>query len=269
MAKLYRYPISGIWSQSTNIAYLTPLFTQEVIAGQSLHGTARIKLMSDSLKTAALNRMWFDIFVFYTPFRVLWDGWPDFISKGEGTIPTVNDTWGFNYEERAVLEGGLAGTAWQRHGTNNIWNKVFRSNKQAEIDLNQRDSMLVLNRARSWQSNLIAGDDYPLPVTTVDTTGDSFEIDALKRASVEQRKARLAYFFDDPTNQEYLQLLERMGVHPGWEIDDAPRLIGQYHARATFETVVSTGDSSSSTGSPSGFFCGTVDPVVTAVRFLE
>lgn len=250
--KLYKYPLSGIWSQSTDFGEMTPLFYHEVIAGQSINGSLRCKIMTDSLKKAALNRCWFDIMVFYVPFRVLWDGWPAFIALKTGTIPTVNDKWPWNYEGQHVAAGSSTHTAWQRTMYNRVWNDVFRSGKQAPVTETDKNELIVLNRSRSFQNTLLEESVEALPVSTIDSSGATIPIDEITRARVEQRKDRLAYFFDDPSNQEYLQLLERMGVQAGWEIDDMPRLIGQYHAQATFETVMDTGGAA--IGSPSGFF---------------
>lgn len=253
MSKMYKYPLSGIWSQNTQFSMLTPIYYSEVIAGQSINGSLRVKIISDSLIRAALNRVYFDVFVFYIPFRVLWDGWQDFIALGTGTVPTVADNWLFNYEGHPVADGATH-TAWQRTTYNTVFNDVFRSNKQAAATLSASDPLGVLTRGRSFQNTLSNQDADPLPEGTVDTSGPTFAVDELKLAQVKQRTERLSYFFDNPTNQEYLQLLARLGVQAGWEIDDMPRMIGQYHARATFETVVATGDTS--TASPSGFFSG-------------
>lgn len=262
--KMYKYPLSGIWSQSTDFGLLTPIYYQEVIAGQSLNLKLKLRVVTDSLKKAAMNRVWFDVMVFYIPFRVLWSGWPDFISTDTGTIPTVNNKWDWNYERDHVAGGGVH-AAWQRTTYNRIYNDVFRSGKQAVVTETDLTPLTVLNRSRSFQNTLLDEAVEALPVSTVDTSGATLDIDDIRRAHVEQRTDRLAYFFDDPTNQEYLQLLERLGVKAGWEIDDMPRLIGQFHARATFETVMDTGGPS--IGSPSGFFSGHIE-VNARQRFI-
>ncbi len=250
--KLYKYPLSGFWSQNTHFGQMTPLYYSEVIAGQSLRGRLKIKAITDSLKFAAMNRCYFDVFVFYLPFRVMWTGWQDFISQDlGGPVPTVGDDWIFNYEMAQVAVGGNR-TIWQRHMYNHVYNDVFRSGKQAERAVTTKTTAEVLTRGRSFQNILQLEGVYPLPEETIDTSGATLAVDAVRIAQIEQKKQRLAYFFDNPSNQEYLQTLSRMGVQAGWEIEDMPRMIGQFHQQAAFETVVSTGDTN--TASPSGFY---------------
>lgn len=251
MSKLYKYPLGGVWSQNSRFGILTPIYYSEVIAGQSLNGSLRVKIISDSLIRAAMNRVFFDVFVFYIPFRVLWTGWQDFIAKKVGSVPTNSAAWVFNYERNTA--SGTLGTVWQRRCYNHVFNDVFRSTRQAEVGVDQNTEQTALTRGRSFQNVLRTNTPAP-PDSTIDTSGATVTVDEIKLAQKEQKQNRLAYFFDNPSNQEYLQVLQRLGVNVGWEIDDMPRLIGQYHARASFETVVATGDTS--TASPSGFFSG-------------
>ncbi len=251
MSKLYKYPLGGVWSQNSRFGIMTPIYYSEVIAGQSLNGSLRVKIISDSLIRAAMNRVFFDVFVFYLPFRVLWTGWQDFIAKKVGNVPQVGDNWIFNYERNAG--SATLGTVWQRRMYNHVYNDVFRSSKQAEVAEDQKIEQTALTRGRSFQNQLRINNPA-LPDGEIDVTGTDFTVDEFRRAAKQQKQDRLAYFFDNPANQEYLQVLQRLGVSVGWEIDDMPRLIGQMHARGSFETVVATGDTS--TASPSGFFSG-------------
>lgn len=248
--KLYRYPLSGFWNTTSRFCIQTPIYYQEVLPGQSLHGKVRFKIVTDSLIKIALNRMWYDTFFFYIPFRLLWDEFPQWISGDDsvaGNLPLVTDTWLWNFEGLFVASA-TQNVAWQRYAYNYVWNKALRGTDQAEVTLSDANPLEVLNRARSFQNVL---NDGTLPDETV--AAGAFTIDTLRNAMTEQRRQRREFFFDGPQNREYLSLLERMGVSAGWEIDEEPRLIGQYHAQATFETVMNTG---TTTASPSGLFSG-------------
>ena len=251
MAKLYKYPLSGFWSNIGDFGQMIPIYYGEVLPGQSMHGSARVKIVTDSLVKIALNRMWFDMFFFYVPNRLLWSGWETFIVGGGGTVPTVGDDWEFNFEKRLPVGAGTARAAWRRYCYNFVWNNALRSHDQAEVALSQTTPQEVLNRARSFQNQLMKD---ALPDETIDVSGGTLDLQELKEAQKEYRRKRIEYFFQGPSGKEYLSMLENMGVRPGWEIDDSPRLIGQYHVQATFETVVGT--AATNVASPSGFWAG-------------
>lgn len=255
--KRYKYPLNAQWSNAGTFGEMIPLYYAETVPGESVHGNISAKFISDSLKKAAMNRMYFDVFVFYCPFRLLWEGWPDFIMKGEGQVPTVGTSWRWNFEYRP----GTVTTqhaAWQRRMYSRVWNHHFRSNGQSERTDTQTTHARVMLRSRTFNNQLIDSDAEGLPpVVSVDVVDGQVEIEALRQAQRDYRDQRKEYFFSGPQNDGYLDFLKRSGVQPGTEIDDAPRLIGQYHGGGQFNVTIGTGDEA--TGSPSGYWSGVVE----------
>lgn len=252
MAKLYKYPLNSAWSTQTHFGYMTPLYYRDTLPGERWNGHIRVKFMTDSLIKAALNRMWFDCFAFYVPFRLMSDDFAPWLA-GDDTvaataIPTTATTWPWNWEGAIVGNGHTENAAWQRYMYNRVWNDVFRDEAQAERVVSAQTQAVVLNRARSFQNIL---KDSP-PSQTVGTT-----IQAFKDNMATYRQERFEHFFAGAEAAGYLDVLRRFGVEPGFEVDDGPRLIGQYHAQGSFEMVVSTGDTE--VGSPSGFWAGSIE----------
>ena len=68
--------------------YLTPIYRQQVVPGQTSSIDAMVNIKSSSLTklvtTPSLCSIWF----FYVPHRLVWDDWTDFISKAE-TAPSM------------------------------------------------------------------------------------------------------------------------------------------------------------------------------------
>ena len=134
MPRLYRYPLSSVWGQTGKFGNFMPIYYSDVVPGEALHGHARVKFISDSLQKAALNRLFFDVFFFYVPFRLLWSDFPAFISGDDtvGVPPVLNQVWVWNYEGANITNatGGVGNThhaAWQRYAYNYVYNHASRS----------------------------------------------------------------------------------------------------------------------------------------------
>lgn len=255
--KRYKYPLNAQWSNAGTFGVQIPLYYADVNPGESIHGNIGVKFISDSLKKAALNRMYFDVFVFYAPYRILWDGFVDWLLHDEGTPPVVTQTWRWNFEGKAGNEANHM--AWQRLMYNEVFNHHFRQKGQsARVLTGTVLPAKVLNRSRTWNNQLVNSDVYGTPpVIEVDVSGGTLEIEALREAQRDYREERKSYFFDGAQERGYLDYLKRAGVQPGTEIDDSPRLIGQYHGGGQFNVTIGTGDTG--TGNPAGYWSGVVE----------
>ena len=68
---------------SSKMTWLTPLGFFEVAPGDTVSGVLTPDAISDTLKRKVLNRAYYDTYVFYVPYRLLMDDWPDFIGDDE------------------------------------------------------------------------------------------------------------------------------------------------------------------------------------------
>ena len=88
------YPISGSFHQLLTPGEIVPSFYYEVSAGESWQGRIPFKVISNPTTDAVLNRIFLDHYIFYVPWRLVWDQWPEFISQrstgqdGNQSIPT-------------------------------------------------------------------------------------------------------------------------------------------------------------------------------------
>ena len=146
---------------SSKMTWLTPLGFFEVAPGDTVSGAITPDAISDTLKRKVLNRAYYDTYVFYVPYRLLWDEWPDFIGDDDyaGTVPSVNTVTKFFFENGS--SDGNVNCAFPRRAYNLIWNKFFRiTTYQPEQDLdnafalqcNQRESTF---HESAWPTGLI------------------------------------------------------------------------------------------------------------------
>ena len=77
---------------------LLPLSYMEVVPGDTITGTIKSRLFSDTTKVPMLNRTYFDTFAFYIPFRLIDDTFPDFIAGNGGSVPTLTSIFRENFE---------------------------------------------------------------------------------------------------------------------------------------------------------------------------
>lgn len=74
---------------------------QMVLPGESITShNARLRLQSIPI-TSRLAGAYFDIMTFLVPYRLLWDGWEDFLVEGTGTLPVM----GSNSKDMLLLAG--------------------------------------------------------------------------------------------------------------------------------------------------------------------
>ena len=79
----YNHKINGSFHQFNSIGTLIPSFMYEVAPGESWTGSIDLNFLSVPTNEATLNRVFFDHYIFYVPYRLVWDDFPDFIQQRE------------------------------------------------------------------------------------------------------------------------------------------------------------------------------------------
>lgn len=99
-----------------NFDYLTPIFVDEVIPGDTANVTLSTfaRLSSFALKNPIMDNMYIDFFFFFVPNRLVWDNWEKFngaqTDPGDSTdflIPTITST---------AVTGEAVGTIYDKMG---------------------------------------------------------------------------------------------------------------------------------------------------------
>jgi len=128
--KRFKYGLNSQHATSSKNARVAPLLFLEVAPGDTISGPLDVSAKSATTVGLVGNRAYLDIAVFYVPFRLLWSGWTDFISKKSGTIPTVANLSYVNFQnEYTVTPSASVFTElvpWNRRASNLIYNKFYK-----------------------------------------------------------------------------------------------------------------------------------------------
>lgn len=213
-----------------------PLGYHEVAPGESIDGTITANFFSKPVLRMALNRFYADAFVFYIPYRVLDENWPDFINGGSGTVPTVTNLFPFNYEKQFSFDAATPkNTAWLRRAYNKTWNEYFRLQNQTEAGIEDTTQLRMPMRPSTLETS------FDFDQTAQNAANFATNMDSLRSAAAQDMFDRMRAFYGD----RYVDYLRALGVEVGWAIQDVPELIGQAHTDwkfrpAGFSTDVNT-----------------------------
>lgn len=223
--KRFRYGNNFQTFQATNINTVAPLGYLEVSAGDTIHGSVQAHVISDVAKRAILNRCYFDVAAFYVPFRLLWDGFPEWLltSGTSGTVPTVNNALENNFEPLGIGSH----PAWFRRAYNLIWNQFYRSQDIPELtDLDNQAMQLGEFRKSTFYESIRPSTSILGATAPVD--GSAFgsltvDIDKLRKSFTVDRINKIRSWY----GTKYTDFLSSLGVEASWSILDEPEVIGK------------------------------------------
>lgn len=164
---------------SCNMGKLVPVFSQEVLPGDSWKISVEHLLRTMPLVSPMMHRVKFYCHFWFVPNRIQWDGWEDFITEDPNVEPPIHPYFKMN-EYAPFLVGSLPDhldyptgvvpasedrinpfplTAYAR-----IWNEFYRDeNLQSEVDVDlvDGDNSLLLDTAglfarpfnRAWKQD--------------------------------------------------------------------------------------------------------------------
>jgi hypothetical protein len=227
--------------QAGQLFEVLPMTKIEVVPGDSMFGKIQVKFRSDALLFPVFNSTILSYHLYYVPHRQSWDGFPEFIAEGVGTVPTSSSS-APRFFERAT-GGGTKNTLY-REAYKEIWNEYFRHPDDAESTGTLVP--LLAQRVRSYEtifSDEIRDDE------TIDTSGATVTAREVRTAMARDRflKRRERY------GEKYSDYLRALGSSPQWSELDVPELLGEQYKRVNNDIVFDTG---ASIGVPSSIFQG-------------
>lgn len=260
--KRHTYKLNFQTLQMGKFFQLLPLSYTEVVPGDTISGTIQTRLISDTSKFPNMTRTYFDTFAVYCPFRLLWDGWPEFIAGNGGTIPTVTTKFPENFETNFILggddlTGGTENLCWYRYLYNLVYNQFIRQEGFPERAENADTVAGVFMRPSTFMESLKTAADTP----ETDITGDTTVSD-LRESFAKDRFDKTRQYY----GSKYTDYLAALGVQANWSILEEPEIIGRKHADLPFRMISATTDIAAVTptgeeeatnvGDPAGYFDG-------------
>lgn len=167
MRKRSTFDMSHINSTSMKMGYIVPVMYQECLPGDTWQFDSKFFVRVAPLVAPVMHRVWIDCFTFFTPWRILWNNWEDFITGGEdgmnASVPptisikpevgTLADYLGLPLAKNAISVSALPFRAYAM-----IWNHFFRDQRlQEELPISLEDgpdttTSTVLQSA-AWQKD--------------------------------------------------------------------------------------------------------------------
>lgn len=203
------------------IAEITPLGYFETVPGETISGTIEVDCFSAPTKGVTVNPAYLDIYVFWTPFRLLDETWPDFISQNDpsATVPTVNETFPWNFEKRLCLSTNTLNVAWQRYMYNTILNKFFVISGGTPYALDATSRIQSAYRPSTWHEAIMAAADTTSE--TIDTSGTTTDVQTIRDAFHKDEWRIMRNYY----GERYIDYLRATGVEANWNVADEPEVL--------------------------------------------
>jgi len=213
---------------------LIPLARQTVVPGQSVAIDAEFVWETQAFTRNVLSGGVAHAYAFYTPFRLLWDEWVDFIADPQypTNVPTAASA------APSFFENGTAQrNVFGRRAFKLIYNQFFGSdqwtgaNKPWYDDItNDADlSGKPIKTVDQYLGKLTLASEAPdetylAPVTgTAPNEVATISLNDFRLQMKQARSSRRA----DMTGDKYVDAMRRMGVNLDWRIQQAPEFLGQ------------------------------------------
>ena len=90
--KKYKHKLSSTFRFSSTVGEMQVSGMHAVVPGTSISGKIKNLFVSNPLIGLVQNRMFQDTYVFYVPYRLVWDSWPRYIMQQKPGIGTDPDT---------------------------------------------------------------------------------------------------------------------------------------------------------------------------------
>jgi len=178
--KRSKHYLSNYRVATGNMGVLYPVQLQEVLPGDTFRMATSAFIRLAPMLAPPMHPVTVRLHHWFVPYRILWDGWEDFITGGPNndnadTIPmlevsasagTLADYMGLS--KKGAAENPLSVSALPFRAYNMIWNNFYRDQDlQSEVGLDDVDLLNVAWRkdyftaARPWQQK---GPDISLPI---------------------------------------------------------------------------------------------------------
>lgn len=260
--KRTKYGLNCQWHNANQVQYLIPMGYFEVVPGDSMSGMVNFRYITDTTSKLVLNRAYFDVYAFYVPFRLLWDGFPDWLINGIGTLPTVNNVAEWNFEKQLCAGGAgfnTLNTAWLRRAIGTIWNEYFKRDNAVAVSIDANTRRYSSFRPSTFHEAVPESDAAFLTPEvaaslSTDDIREAFNTDAFNKVR--------AYY-----GNKYVDYLASLGVTTSWSILDEPELLGKKLSPMKYQIINIT--DSTSPADPNGYWQGTVEMPLSRHFFPE
>lgn len=228
---------------------LIPVGYHEVVPGDTVSGHVDVHVISQPTFRPVLNRMYLDGYAVYIPFRLLWNEWPDHISRVDDstTLPTVANLFPQNFE-KWYCASATTNVAFLRRAYNRAFYDHFSyDGYDEEISLDDNSLHTVPMRQSTFERS-VSNDPGDIDGEAIGTTTATLR-DAFAREN--------AKFAKEIYGEEYADYLRRIGVQSNPGLRDTTESIGKQQTDWKFKTVVNNG-AAGEEGDSAGYFSSTV-----------
>jgi len=160
---------------------------------------------------------------FYVPYRLIWDGWVDYITDEIGTFPTSL------VAAPLMFDVVVTNSAMMRRVYKLIYNQYYGDeNSDTGLYVVDNDVVVVFDKPvlaleqrlrEVFPAAQFTDDEYVAPVVGVDATINHSDF---SRSAFNARRD----FKFEKSGDKYVDYLRNFGVNPNWEIQDALEHLG-------------------------------------------
>ena len=239
----------------SRIGTIQPVLRHEVIPGDTWYGSNSILARFKGFAKPVVTPVYLDVFYFYVPNRIVWDGWENFITGEDRTLhpPLIAAAPGV---ASYFLYGSFGSKTPNVNGLyvracNMVWNEFFRDQDiQAERDLsattvmnaNYFKNVATVLRPKVEQVDVTFQGEVSGPKATIEAADVR---DSLRNLRLAERRAMFG--------ERYFDVLRSWGIRTNYQWLDRPEYLGRSRNIVSFSDIPAT---SSATGVTFGDLAG-------------
>jgi len=215
--------IDRYYNQGSLLNVPHPIFRRSVMPGQTANLGGTVSFRTSALPVT-LSKLVITASYFFVPYRLLWDGWVDFITDETGTFP-VGDVAPLMFDQRAT-----GNSAMMRRAYKLVYNQYFGDENSVQglydVDLDtvvtfDKPVLALEQRLREvLPSSQFTDDEFLAPVDG--TPEAAINLSEFSRANSNARRD----FNFEKSGDKYVDFLRNFGVNPNWETQSAPEHLG-------------------------------------------
>lgn len=243
------------------IGQIIPVELVEVIPGDTFQGRSGMLVRFQGTKKPVLTNFRAEMFRFYVPFRLIWDGFESFITKRTGSVPmytveksTADFSKGQVSDEvveqmlMGIMNTGQTVSQLPFLAFKAIYDEFFRDEDASEFDLGDwctsQAPLVQAGHRHTYVTNIRAAQaqgDYPEISAPVSSGTAKFTVEKVRDAMRLMRLQERREMFGD----RYFDVLRSYGVRANFELLEKPEVLGRSGHLVSFTDVVATGQSTS------------------------
>jgi len=256
--------IDRYYNQGTQYNVPMAIFRRSVMPGQ----TANLDAMLD-VRTAALppttSKMVCSVSYFFVPYRLIWDGWVDFITDGTGTFPAsaaqIPELFDTQSNNSAMMRRAYKLIYNQYYGDENSESGLYTVTSDATTTLDKPVLALEQRYREVLKSDQFTDDSYVAPVDG--TPEATINLSDFSRANSNARRD----FRFEKSGDKYVDFLRQFGVEPNWETQDAPEHLGS--VTKDIKPRIQAATDGASLGSLRSYYSAEIAGRFQSKRFME